>query len=105
MRIGIPKEIKVKENRVSCTPSGTRMFVQRGHEVLIEQGAGVGSGFQDEDYKNSGATLVPKAEDAWAADLVIKVKEPIEPEYPFLRDDLLFRHRARDAATRASPLA
>lgn len=89
MRIGIPRETKVKENRISCTPGGARMLVAHGHEVLLERGAGEGSGFTDEQYRESGATLVATAAEAWAADLVLKVKEPTEEEYSFLRPGLL----------------
>lgn len=99
MKIGIPKEVKVKENRVSCTPAGVRMLVQAGHEVLVQKAAGEGSGFTDEQYAAAGARLVPSAADAWSAQLVIKVKEPIASEYGFLRPDLLlftYLHLAAD---------
>jgi len=99
MKIGIPKEIKVKENRVSCTPGGARMLAQTGHDVLVQKDAGLGSGFDDQQYVNAGAQIVPTAEDAWGADMVIKVKEPIEEEYPFLRPGLLlftYLHLAAD---------
>ncbi|MDD4103312.1 MAG: alanine dehydrogenase, partial [Kiritimatiellae bacterium] len=89
MKIGIPKEIKVNENRVSCTPGGVYELVRSGHTVLVEQGAGVGSGFMDEHYAAAGAELVPTAADAWSADMVIKVKEPIATEFGFLRPDLI----------------
>ncbi|MEI7436552.1 MAG: alanine dehydrogenase [bacterium] len=89
MKIGVPKEIKVKENRVACTPGGVRMLVAAGHEVLVEVGAGLGSGFDDEHYRQMGATLVPGAGDVWSADMIIKVKEPIATEYQFLRPGLL----------------
>lgn len=99
MKIGIPKEIKVKENRVACTPAGVRMLVSAGHLVLVEQGAGVGSGFSDDHYKAVGATLVPTAADAWGADMVVKVKEPIPAEFGYLRPGLLlftYLHLAAD---------
>jgi alanine dehydrogenase len=89
VNIGIPKEVKVKENRVSCTPGGARMLINAGHEVLVQAGAGEGSGFPDSQYAEAGATIVPTAEDAWSAVFVLKVKEPVEAEYPFLRPDLL----------------
>ena len=89
MRIGIPKEIKVKENRVSCTPGGARMLAKDGHTVLVQAEAGAGCGFLDDQYRDAGATIVPGAEDAWAAEMVIKVKEPVAEEYGFLRSDLL----------------
>ncbi|MEN8255297.1 MAG: alanine dehydrogenase [Verrucomicrobiota bacterium] len=99
MRIGIPKEIKVKENRVSCTPNGVRLLVQSSHEVLVEAGAGQGSGFPDKQYEQAGGVIVPGAADAWAADMVIKVKEPIESEYNYFRKNLLlftYLHLAAD---------
>ncbi|HMO51760.1 MAG TPA: alanine dehydrogenase [Kiritimatiellia bacterium] len=99
MKIGIPKEIKIKENRVACTPAGARMFVQAGHEVLVETHAGLGSGFPDELFAHAGAKIVPSAADAWACDMVVKVKEPIPSEYGYLRKDLLlftYLHLAAD---------
>ncbi|MGA1192940.1 MAG: alanine dehydrogenase [Kiritimatiellia bacterium] len=99
MKIGIPKEIKVKENRVACTPAAARMFAQAGHEVLVETQAGLGSGYSDEQYAQAGAKIVPSSADAWACDMVIKVKEPIASEYGFLRKDLLlftYLHLAAD---------
>jgi alanine dehydrogenase len=101
VKVGIPKEIKIKENRVSCTPGGARMLVQQGHAVLVEQTAGTGSGFSDEQYRQAGATIVPCADDAWAAELVIKVKEPQECEYRHLRPDLVlftYLHLAAEPA-------
>ena len=89
MKIGIPKETKIKENRVSCTPAGVRMLVQAGHEVLVQTRAGDGSGFSDEQYAECGARIVPTATDAWGAEMVIKVKEPMEAEYGFLRPGLV----------------
>ena len=88
MIIGIPKEIKTLENRVALTPGGAATFVRQGHTVLIEKDAGRGSGLHDEEYIAAGATIVT-AEEAWAADMVIKVKEPIASEYQYLREDLL----------------
>jgi alanine dehydrogenase len=89
MRIGVPKEIKNNENRVAISPSGVSALVQSGHEVIIESQAGKGSGFTDEDYKKSGATIVTDRKDAWVADMVLKVKEPLPEEYPFFREDLI----------------
>lgn len=89
MKIGIPKEIKIKENRVSCTPAAARMLIQAGHEVFVQKGAGAGSGFSDEQYVEVGARIVPSAADAWSQEMVIKVKEPMEAEYGFLRPGLL----------------
>jgi alanine dehydrogenase len=98
MHIGLPKEIKVKENRVALTPGGVGTLVRRGHAVTVEQGAGVGSGIPDSEYVQAGATL-GSADDAWAAEMVVKVKEPIEREYRHLRPDLLlftYLHLAAD---------
>jgi alanine dehydrogenase len=83
--IGVPREIKTGEQRVALTPAGVRTLVDQGHRVLIEQGAGMGSGFRDDDYTEQGARIA--AVDAvWAeADLILKVKEPIRAEYPRLR--------------------
>lgn len=88
MRIGIPKEIKTLENRVAMTPGAVESLVRRGHEVLVEQGAGVGSGCADAEYQAAGARLVSAA-DAWGAEMVIKVKEPLAAEYGYLRPGLL----------------
>lgn len=99
MIIGIPKETKIKENRVSCTPGGARMLISSGHKLLVQQGAGIGAGFPDEHYIAVGAQIVPTADDAWAAEMVIKVKEPIKSEYKYLRKDLLlftYLHLAAD---------
>lgn len=99
MRIGIPREVKVRENRVSCTPGGVRMLVQSGHEVHVEKGAGLGSGYSDEAFESAGGIIVPSAEEAWASDMVIKVKEPVEQEYQYLRPGLLlftYLHLAAD---------
>jgi len=101
MNIGVPREIKVKENRVACTPGGARMLVKGGHEVRVETNAGTGAGFDDAQYEAAGARIVDSAQDAWACDLVIKVKEPMEPEYPYLRPGLLlftYLHLAADKA-------
>ena len=88
MIIGIPKEIKDNEYRVSLTPGGARLLTQQGHRVLVQAGAGEGSGFSDAEYTESGATIVQTASQAWSAEMVIKVKEPVAPEYDFLRSDL-----------------
>jgi alanine dehydrogenase len=101
MKIGIPTEVKVKENRVSCTPGGARMLVQGGHQVLVERGAGTGSGFEDAQYELVGAKMVETAADAWSADMVLKVKEPIESEFQFLRPGLLLFTYLHLAAARA----
>ncbi len=88
MRIGVAKEIKSQEYRVALTPAGALELVQRGHDVAVERGAGVGSGFADEDYAAVGARLTD-VEDVWASsELLLKVKEPIEAEYGRLREGL-----------------
>lgn len=99
MRIGIPREVKTKERRVAGTPGGVRMLVQAGHTVCVEQGAGTGCGFPDAAYREAGATLVPTAADAWACEMVLKVKEPVTAEYSYLRPGLLlftYLHLAAD---------
>jgi len=100
MIIGIPKEIKTLEDRVSMTPGAVETLIRRGHSVLVEKGAGVGSGLPDDEYKAAGAKMVTAAE-AWAAEMVIKVKEPMAAEYKYLREDLLlftYLHLAADEA-------
>lgn len=86
MIVGVPKEIKTHESRVAITPEGVSEFIHAGHTVIIEENAGVGSSISDEDFKTAGATIVATADDVWKkADLVLKVKEPIEPEYSKMR--------------------
>lgn len=86
MIVGIPKEIKNNENRVSLTPAGARELVQRGHTVYVQHTAGINSGFSDEDYEKAGAHILPAIEDVYAiAEMIIKVKEPIECEYSLVR--------------------
>jgi alanine dehydrogenase len=94
MIVGVPKEIKTAENRVALVPAGAESLVSDGHAVLIEQGAGVGSGFGDEAYRAAGATLVPRAAEIWAkAEMIMKVKEPIESEWPCMRrSQLIFTY-------------
>jgi alanine dehydrogenase len=90
MIIGVPKEIKTEENRVAVTPTGVTAFVARDHRVLIQKGAGLGSGLIDRAYEGAGATLVDSAEEVWRqADMIMKVKEPLELEYPLLRPGLI----------------
>ncbi len=89
MTVGVPREIKDQEYRVSMTPGGVRQLVEAGHRVVVETSAGEGSGFSDSDYRNAGALIVPSASDAWGAELVVKVKEPLPGEYGFLRPDLV----------------
>lgn len=87
--VGVPKEIKTREYRVGMTPAGVRQLVARGHKVLVEKSAGEGSGLPDAQYVAAGATIVPTAADAWGAEMVVKVKEPLPTEYGFFRKDLL----------------
>ena len=87
MIIGIPKEIKNKEFRVSITPSGVVELINRNHTVLIEHNAGLGSGFSDDDYKNAGAVIIEKATEVFSkSDLILKVKEPLPSEYTFIKE-------------------
>lgn len=87
MIIGIPKEIKEEELRVAITPAGASAFVAHGHKVLVEGGAGVGSGILDREYREAGATIVKDVSSIWGgADMILKVKEPLESEYPLIRE-------------------
>lgn len=86
MIIGIPKEIKNNENRVGATPAGVKELVKHGHTLYVQHTAGEGSGFSDEEYQAAGATILPTIEDVYAiAEMIIKVKEPIEPEYALVK--------------------
>ncbi|MCR2803983.1 alanine dehydrogenase [Paenibacillus soyae] len=101
MKIGVPKEIKNNEYRVGMTPASVLSYVKAGHEVWIEAGAGAGIGFTDEDYALSGARIVETAAEAWSADLVVKVKEPLPQEYDYFREGLIlytYLHLAPEAA-------
>ncbi|MBO8168241.1 MAG: alanine dehydrogenase [Thermoanaerobacteraceae bacterium] len=90
MRIGVPKEIKNNENRVAITPAGVAALTKRGHEVLIETDAGVGSGISNEEFAAQGAKIVPSAKDVWEnAEMVMKVKEPLAEEYGYFREGLV----------------
>ena len=90
MIIGIPKEIKDNEYRVSLPPGGARELVRRGHSVIVQDKAGQGSGFSNDEYIQAGATIAQTADEVWQrANMVIKVKEPLANEYRFLRDDLI----------------
>ncbi|GEC90192.1 alanine dehydrogenase [Brevibacillus brevis] len=89
MIVGIPKEIKNNENRVAITPAGVAALVQNGHSVRVETSAGQGSGFTNEDYKAVGAEIVETAAEAWASDMVMKVKEPLPAEYGYFREGLI----------------
>ncbi|MCE2790065.1 MAG: alanine dehydrogenase [Saprospiraceae bacterium] len=94
MIIGVPKEIKQSENRVALTPAGVMEFVRHGHSVYIQTHAGDGSGFSDDDYSEAGAQILPTIEEVYRiAEMIIKVKEPIEKEYSLIRpDQLLFTY-------------
>ena len=90
MKIGIPKEIKQGESRVGMTPAGVAELIKHGHQVFVQHTAGEGSGFADEAYEHVGAEILPTIEDVYAqSDMIIKVKEPIEPEYALIRKDQL----------------
>ena len=88
MKVGIPKEIKQGESRVGMTPAGVSEFVKRGHTVYVQHTAGDGSGFPDKEYEEAGASILPTMEEVYASsDMIVKVKEPIAPEYPLIRKD------------------
>ena len=90
MKIGCVKEIKKQEYRVGMTPDNVRSYVNAGHTVYIETGAGEGSGFKDGEYSAAGALLCGSAEEVWEkSDMVIKVKEPLPEEYQYFREDLV----------------
>ena len=101
MRVGIPTEIKEDENRVAITPSGVAAFSVHGHDVIIQQGAGRGSAIPDDAYRTAGAAIVPDAAGVWQqADLVLKVKEPLEPEFAMMRaGQVLFTYLHLAAST------
>jgi alanine dehydrogenase len=92
--VGLPKEIKDNEYRVGLTPAGARALSDAGHQVIVEKSAGDGSGFEDALYQKAGAQIIDSADDVWArAEMIVKVKEPIEPEYPRMREgQLLFTY-------------
>jgi alanine dehydrogenase len=94
MKIGLPKEIKDNEYRVGLTPAGVQALKDAGHELFVERSAGEGSGFSDEQYVEAGAKILETADDVWqTGDMIVKVKEPIAPEYPRMREDqLLFTY-------------
>ncbi len=102
MRVGIPTEVKNNENRVAITPAGVSELSRRGHSVLIERGAGLGSGISDDAYRLVGASIVDTADEVWSqAELLLKVKEPVESEYPRLRADQVLFTYLHLAASRA----
>jgi alanine dehydrogenase len=94
MIIGVPKEIKNNENRVALTPAGAKELIKRGHQVHVQQSAGLGSGFSDDDYSNAGASILPSIEATYQiAEMIMKVKEPIESEYSLIKpNQLLFTY-------------
>src|SRR5947208_3701390 len=106
MKIGVPKEIKTNENRIALVPAGAGSLVGSGHEVLIETGAGFGRGFSDEAYAAVGARMAPNAAAVWSqSDMIMKVKEPIEREWPHMRKGQViftyFHFAADEKLTRA----
>ena len=100
MKIGCVKEIKNNEYRVGLTPDNVRAYIAAGHHIYIEKGAGIGSGFSDNEYVDAGASLIDNAADVWhLVDMMVKVKEPLECEYPLFRDGLIlytYLHLAAD---------
>ncbi|XOK64329.1 alanine dehydrogenase [Paenibacillus elgii] len=106
MIIGVPKEIKNNENRVAITPAGVSTVVQAGHSVYIEKGAGLGSGFTDEQYAAAGALIADAAQEVWEkSQMIIKVKEPLSSEYGYFREGLIlftYLHLAADAELAAA---
>ncbi|MBE7188373.1 alanine dehydrogenase [Jatrophihabitans endophyticus] len=112
MKVGVPREVKNNEFRVAITPAGVHELARNGHEVVVEKDAGVGSAIRDEDFVAAGAQILPAADDVWAAaDMVLKVKEPIAEEYPRMairgKDQTLFTylHLAADKACTDALLA
>ena len=108
MIVGVPKEIKTREYRVGMTPAGVRSLTSRGHKVLVEKSAGEGANIKDADYVAAGGQIVATAAEAWAAEMVVKVKEPIAREYGYLRPGLLlftYLHLAADRALTDALLA
>src|SRR5499426_531861 len=90
MVVGVPREIKEEENRVAITPTGVAAFVAHGHQAVVEKGAGRGSGILDRPFEGAGAVMVDSAAAVWQqVQLVLKVKEPLAEEFPFLRAGLI----------------
>ncbi|MDQ3031967.1 MAG: alanine dehydrogenase [Myxococcota bacterium] len=89
MIIGVPTEIKTREYRVGINHGGVRQLVRHGHQVLVQKGAGIGAGITDQDFEAAGARIVPTAADAWSAEMVMKVKEPLPEEYQYFRPGLI----------------
>jgi alanine dehydrogenase len=102
MKVGVPKEVKNHEYRVAMTPAGVHELVRDGHEVYVEQHAGVGSSIPDEDFEAAGATILPSADEVWqAGELILKVKEPVAEEYHRMRKDQVLFTYLHLAASRA----
>jgi alanine dehydrogenase len=106
MKIGVPKEIKTNENRIALVPAGAETLIGAGHSVLVETGAGLGSGFSDDDFTSVGATIAPDADAVWReSEMIMKVKEPIRVEWPRMRRGQLvftyFHFAADEELTRA----
>jgi len=106
MKVGVVKEIKAEENRVGLLPVGAEMLIADGHEVLVETGAGAGSGFTDDDYRNSGGRIAENPAEVFnEADLIVKVKEPQPVEYDLIRENQIvftyFHFAASEELTRA----
>ena len=106
MKIGCPKEIKSQEFRVGIIPAAVKAYVDAGHEVFVQEGAGIGSGVADEQYQQAGARVCPTADEVWgASDMIIKVKEPLAAEYEFMKPGQLiytyFHFAADEKLTRA----
>jgi len=106
MKIGVPKEIKTNENRIALVPAGAESLIGAGHSVLVETGAGLGSGFSDADYTAVGAKIAPDAATVWKdSEMIMKVKEPIKSEWPHMRKDQLiftyFHFAADEELTKA----
>ncbi|HIW78529.1 MAG TPA: alanine dehydrogenase, partial [Candidatus Bilophila faecipullorum] len=89
MLVGIPTEIKAQENRVGITPAGVHALVEAGHKVRVQKGAGLGSMITDEEYVAAGAEIVATAKECWDCEMVVKVKEPLAPEYDLFHEGLL----------------
>src|SRR4029078_5259271 len=94
MKIGLPKEIKDNEYRVGLTPAGVHALTPAGHTVYVQKSAGEGSGFSDEQYVKAGGSLLDNHDEVWeTGDMIVKVKEPVAPEYPRMRENqLLFTY-------------
>jgi alanine dehydrogenase len=100
MRIGIPKEIKEQENRIALTPESVKVLTSNGHEILVENNSGFEAGFDNEQYKKSGAKIVTKVEDIFAdSEIIVKVKEPLGNEIEMIRENQIvfsYFHLAAD---------